>query len=283
MYEGDLVHRLPGDASTLTPKEQQFPVCAEWVTAELQPQPQPTDASSQVVSESPKPSPSDSERNSFTRVIVADLKPEVLQQIFAPDRYETVCRDLAHLYHYYLHGHQGNRLTSQISEEANEKHTSKRRKSDDTGQPERMPKPSGQKLPDIVIEHIVEGQPKWYAHLADVDDDPESLYLRAQQAQLLFTLAVPDHGVVSGVLWYFPYQGDAETMPLLGHPMQLGTGQSNHATQLTQAGPGHATQMTQLPPGSQAPFGGTDCNGNKPSRMHNLLCVPASSFKNIEF
>lgn len=261
MYEGDLVHRLPGDASTLSSKEQHFPVCAEWIASELQQRrPQPTDSSSQLVAESPQTSQGQTQGNSFTRVVVADLKPEVLEQIYAPDRYETVCRDLAHLYHYYLHGHQGNRLASQISEKPIDNQTSKRRKSNDDGPPERMLKPealpSGQKLPDIVIEHIVEGQPAWYAHLVDVDDDPESLYLRAQQAQLLFTLIVPGHGTVSGVLWYFPYQGDAETMPLLGHPMLFNPAQSTHATQMTQAGAAQLTQMTQLPAGSQAPFAG---------------------------
>jgi hypothetical protein len=44
----------------------------------------------------------------FTRVLVYDLKEEVLEQLSDEDRGATILRDLAHLYHYYLHGEQGN-------------------------------------------------------------------------------------------------------------------------------------------------------------------------------
>jgi hypothetical protein len=46
--------------------------------------------------------------SSFTRVLVYDLKDEVLEQLSDGDRGATILRDLAHLYHYYLHGEQGN-------------------------------------------------------------------------------------------------------------------------------------------------------------------------------
>jgi hypothetical protein len=44
--------------------------------------------------------------------VVGDLKPEVLEQMSA-DCHDgggaaAVCRDLSHLYHYYLHGLRGN-------------------------------------------------------------------------------------------------------------------------------------------------------------------------------
>lgn len=269
VYEGNLVHRAPGDASTLSLIEQQFPSSADWVASELQHRPQPAESSSQHVADSQHNTQAQTQGHSFTRVVIADLKPEVLQQISDSARYETVCRDLAHLYHYYLHGEHGNRLASQVNEAATQKQGSRKRKSHSPGDPppEKVQKPatlpSGQKLPEIIIEHTVEGQPSWFAHLVDVDDDPESLYLRAQQAQMLFTLTVPDHGVVSGVLWYFPYQGDAETIPLLDHPMLFNAGQANHATQLTQAGAAQPTQMTQLPAGTQAPFAGAN----------RLMCV----------
>lgn len=46
--------------------------------------------------------------SSFTRVLVYDLKEEVLEQLSDGDRGATILRDLAHLYHYYLHGEHGN-------------------------------------------------------------------------------------------------------------------------------------------------------------------------------
>ena len=244
VYEGNLIHRAPGDVTSLSPTEQLFPVCADWVATELPQRPQASATSSQAVAESPQLSQAPPQGNSFTRVVVADLRPEVLQQISDSEQYETVCRDLAHLYHYYLHGEQGNRLVSQeaVQKQGSPPETEKMRKA--------VTLSSGQQVPDIIIEHIVEGQPAWFANLADVDDDPESLHLRAQQAQLLFTLTVPDRGVVAGVLWYFPFQNDVETKPLLAHPMMFNAGQN--ATQLTQA---QLTQMTQLPVG-QAAFAG---------------------------
>ena len=43
----------------------------------------------------------------FTRVTVSDVKPDILEQ-FQGEEAEHVCRQLAHLYHYYLHGPSGN-------------------------------------------------------------------------------------------------------------------------------------------------------------------------------
>jgi hypothetical protein len=51
---------------------------------------------------------SNSSNGSFTRVLVYDLKDEVLEQLSDEDRGATILRDLAHLYHYYLHGEKGN-------------------------------------------------------------------------------------------------------------------------------------------------------------------------------
>ena len=118
--------------------------------------------------------------------------------------------------------------------------------------------PTGQAVPDIIIQHIVDGNGAWLAHLADVNDDTESLYLQAQKAQFHFTLTVPDHGVVSGVLWYFPFENDSETLPVGRHPMlQKMAPPAGHLTQLTQAGADHLTQLTKRPLGTQFPtFGG---------------------------
>lgn len=65
-----------------------------------------------VISSSPdEPSSggnSNSSSSSFTRVLVYDLKGEVLEQLTDADKGATILRDLAHLYHYYLHGEKGN-------------------------------------------------------------------------------------------------------------------------------------------------------------------------------
>ncbi len=48
---------------------------------------------------------------SFTRVLIYDLKPEVLAELCDEDDGASILRDLAHLYHYYLHGAKGNQFT----------------------------------------------------------------------------------------------------------------------------------------------------------------------------
>ena len=261
MYEEDLVHRLPGDASTLTPTETLFPTAHEWVASERQQSPsQGVDK----VADSQQPPPA-VPGHSFTRVVVADLKAEVLEQIADANRYEQVCRDLAHLYHYYLHGEYGNIEFKNSGEEpvaAKAKGKRGKRKTPSPNASPGRPKeksstlPTGQAVPDIVIAHVAEGDPNWEAHLVDVNDDTESLYLKAQQAQMPFTLTVADHGVVSGVLWYFPFQNDRETLPFGTHPMLHTAGPAAHMTQLTQAGQAHTTQLTQRPLGTQFPLAG---------------------------
>lgn len=44
----------------------------------------------------------------FTRVVIGQLKPDILRQIAEDARGQKLCRALAHLYHYYLHGEEGN-------------------------------------------------------------------------------------------------------------------------------------------------------------------------------
>jgi hypothetical protein len=51
------------------------------------------------------------------------------------------------------------------------------------------------------------------SNLKDVTVDLETQYLRAQRAEFRFTLAVPSRGNVEGVIFYYPYNMDAETVP----------------------------------------------------------------------
>ena len=101
----------------------------------------------------------------------------------------------------------------------------------------------------------------WQQRLAEVMDDMETRCLRAQQAEFAFTLQVPNKGTVCGVLYYFPFQNDQETVPVEnpltstkpasspfgGQPTQLGATQlPRHATQHPAAG-----RITQAPRATQ--------------------------------
>jgi hypothetical protein len=167
-----MVHRNPGDDSTLAPMEAPFGVARDWVRAEC-----------------------GAGEEAFTRVVIGDLKPDVLQQLAADEAGGHLCSELAHLYHYYLHGEGGNRAGAGAGAAGGLL-------------------PNGEPLPDIALQRSADSHLVWRRRLVEVEDDMETRMLRAQRAELPFTLAVADKGTVSGVLYYFPYENDAESVPL---------------------------------------------------------------------
>jgi hypothetical protein len=86
VYKERIHKRMPG-MPTCTTQETPFAVLTDWVAAE---------AGGAAVGAS-----------TFTRVIVSDLKADILKQL-RDEAARNVCRQLAHLYHYYLHGAEGN-------------------------------------------------------------------------------------------------------------------------------------------------------------------------------
>ncbi|KXZ46758.1 hypothetical protein GPECTOR_41g723 [Gonium pectorale] len=205
VYEEDLVHRQPGDESTLSKQEAAFAVTRSWLADEAA-------------------SPA-----SFTRVTISDLRPDVLALVRDSVSGTAVCRDLAHLYHYYLHGPAGNTGARAPGGAAGGAR----------GDPAPGFLPGGEAVPNIVVEYLDGGQPAWQRRLMDVDDDLESRYVRAAKAKLEFALEVPGKGTVEGILWYFPYVNGAETIPRDQGAAAYGSGGA------AAAGGGPLTQMLQ--------------------------------------
>lgn len=233
VYEGDMVHRNAGDASTLAAMELPFAVTRDWVRAEA----------------------AAGDAESFTRVIVGDLKPDVLQQLAHDDQGLHICRELAHLYHYYLHGEAGNSSTEA-----------------QTG----GLLPNGEPLPAIVLQRMADTSVVWERRLTEVEDDMETRMLRAQRAELTFMLQVPDKGFVSGVLHYFPYENDQETVPVEN---PLTSTKPSPFAGLTQVGPSQAAGRTQIGAeagmhATQAPGGGRDGDGSDGEEGGVLLQAP---------
>eukprot|EP00775_Hariotina_reticulata_P002831 gene2831-3124_t len=225
VYEEDMLHRLPGDASSILACEEGFPLAAVLLQQEVV----EGESATCPVSNTDACSSSNA---SFTRVMVHDLKPDVLEQLLDRDNGQSILRDLAHLYHYYLHGAQGNTFTKSRASQL----------------------PNGERIPDIVVERLVGTGVAWRKLLVEVDDDLESCYLAAHRDKMEFVLSVPNHGRVEGVLWYFPFENDRETVPLDPHTLgrMMLTGHKEGATQaagvhggFTQIGPSQLAGLSQ--------------------------------------
>ena len=79
------MHRRPGDGSTLSQMEQPFPITQQWVQAEAQ---TPAGAHAGLGNGSD----AGGDGHSFTRVVIGELKPDVLQQLADAEKGAQVCR-----------------------------------------------------------------------------------------------------------------------------------------------------------------------------------------------
>ncbi|KAI8466921.1 MAG: hypothetical protein J3K34DRAFT_524164 [Monoraphidium minutum] len=279
VYEEDMLHRPPGAAAPpaggggagggeLADVEEGFAPGAAWLAEEV--------ACADAAAPTGAPAPAGGGGASFTRVVVGDLKPDVLAAL-AEDGGLSVLRDLAHLYHYYIHGPKGNAfITPAAREQQRCEHNL----------------PGGEALPDIVVELLTDGCAApcvcgggggaaaaasgdsgaasqgvvWRRRLADVDDDMESRYLRAARSTLEFSLDVPAMGAVEGVLWYFPFEDDKETVPM--------DDATNSRMALTAAA-GGSNAPSQMPPGGGAGAGAGANGGRVPPLALNATQLPA--------
>ena len=82
VYEEDLIHRQPGDGSTQSRLESSFPIVEEWITEER-------------AAEGLQSREDDSSDSSVTRIVVGELKSEVLEQIASPPGRLQLCRYLS--------------------------------------------------------------------------------------------------------------------------------------------------------------------------------------------
>jgi structural maintenance of chromosomes flexible hinge domain-containing protein 1 len=79
--------------------------------------------------------------------------------------------------------------------------------------------------------------------------------LRAQRSELPFTLEVPNKGTVCGVLYYFPYENDHETVP------QENVASSTKPIMPSPFAPTQLPVMSQMPLATQAHRQGGDGGG----------------------
>ena len=193
-YEADLMHRGLGDTSTLSEREAAFPQVLGAVRGECgsaADADRPTMASTQSGS-----------RRSFTRLLVSDLKPDVVAQVQSQESCQQICSELAHIYHFYLHGTEGFSTALNEARDGTESQACKLCKL-----------PDGSALPNITLESYRDNRRLCSIQLCDVEDDVMTTHLKSQRSEFSFSMEVPTRGRVDGVLYYFPFDSERETLP----------------------------------------------------------------------
>ncbi|XP_013767805.1 structural maintenance of chromosomes flexible hinge domain-containing protein 1 isoform X2 [Pundamilia nyererei] len=128
-------------------------------------------------------------KESFTAVVITGLKEKHIS--FLKQNFDAWTRHLAHIYHYYIHGVNGNDLKQ--------------------GSKKTAPQPT------IDIQITLREKPNKcprVLNLREVDDDMQTLYINSAADTFEFKASSgPGGGTVEGVLRYHPFLYDRETYP----------------------------------------------------------------------
>ncbi|CAH3198953.1 unnamed protein product, partial [Porites evermanni] len=129
-------------------------------------------------------------KESFTAVVITGIKQDHIAYMKA--HFKHWCRQLAHIYHYYIHGPRGN-------DEPVGRGT--------TASPFRNI--------DIQVVLFEKGKQPKRTELRDINDDMQTQYIRTAASVFEFRAKAENGGVVEGVLRYHPFLYDRETYPTL--------------------------------------------------------------------
>ncbi|XP_068199781.1 structural maintenance of chromosomes flexible hinge domain-containing protein 1 isoform X2 [Antennarius striatus] len=127
-------------------------------------------------------------KESFTAVVVTGILPEHIA--FLKKKFQVWTRQLAHVYHYYIHGVNGNDMKSNFTS------------ADDFSNVDIL----------VTLREKPLRSPR-VLNLREVDNDMQSLYIKAAAATFEFKATTEDGGTVEGLVRYHPFLYDKETYP----------------------------------------------------------------------
>ncbi|XP_059562519.1 structural maintenance of chromosomes flexible hinge domain-containing protein 1 isoform X2 [Myotis daubentonii] len=159
IYSGFIRNRKPCDSVHITNDDERFLHC--------------------LISE-------EKEKDSFTAVVITGVQSEHIP--YLKNYFHLWTRQLAHIYHYYIHGPKGN-----------EKRTSK-----EVGPFNNI---------DIEISMFEKGKAPKIVNLREIQDDMQTLYINTATDSFEFKAHVEGDGVVEGIIRYHPFLYDRETYP----------------------------------------------------------------------
>ncbi|XP_071952834.1 structural maintenance of chromosomes flexible hinge domain-containing protein 1-like [Antedon mediterranea] len=129
-------------------------------------------------------------QESFTNIAISGIENRHIQYLKMD--FKGWCKQLAHIYHYYIHGPKGNEERSLSSHQ-------------------RAPSPF--KNLDIDITLYEKGKPPKEQNLRDIDTDQQTQFIRSSPESFEFRAKVEGTGIVEGILRYHPFLYDKETYP----------------------------------------------------------------------
>ncbi|KAL9869894.1 structural maintenance of chromosomes flexible hinge domain-containing protein 1 [Geothlypis trichas] len=127
------------------------------------------------------------DKESFTAVVITGVQPDHMQ--YLKNYFHLWTRQLAHIYHYYIHGPKGNEanaVTKEISPFNNI---------------------------DIQISMFEKGKVPKIVNLREIRDDMQTLYINTAADSFEFKAHVEEEGIVEGIIRYHPFLYDKETYP----------------------------------------------------------------------
>ncbi|KAK5600473.1 hypothetical protein CRENBAI_019729 [Crenichthys baileyi] len=157
VFKGTILNRKPGDYSHVTSSERFL---------------------HEVIKE-------ETGRDSFTAVVITGVCPEHIK--YLKQDFSEWTRQLAHIYHYYIHGPNGNHKTDNSL--------------------------GSNVIPQIDILVTLRDKPSYSMNLRKVEDDLQTLYINSAVDTFEFKVKTSEGGTVDGVLRYHPFLYDKETYP----------------------------------------------------------------------
>ncbi|XP_054893848.1 structural maintenance of chromosomes flexible hinge domain-containing protein 1 [Poeciliopsis prolifica] len=156
VYKGTILNRKPGDFSHITHEESYL---------------------QDIIKE-------ETRKESFTAVVITGVCPGHID--YLKDCFHEWTRQLAHIYHYYIHGVNGNHKMDQ-----------------------------SQKSNIDILVTLREKPPKGLRqkNLREVQDDLQTLYINSAVDTFEFKAETSDDGCLDGILRYHPFLYDKETYP----------------------------------------------------------------------
>uniref|UniRef100_A0A674HNF9 Structural maintenance of chromosomes flexible hinge domain-containing protein 1 n=1 Tax=Taeniopygia guttata TaxID=59729 RepID=A0A674HNF9_TAEGU len=127
------------------------------------------------------------DKESFTAVVITGVQPDHMQ--YLKNYFHLWTRQLAHIYHYYIHGPKGNEtkaVTKEISPFNNI---------------------------DIEVSMFEKGKVPKIVNLREIKDDMQTLYINTAADSFEFKAHVEEEGIVEGIIRYHPFLYDKETYP----------------------------------------------------------------------